>query len=278
MLIGMVYKTTHMFKTLELTRNDIIEKINDHSVHYPPDSLYPNSLPLILRHNVDESELSINENNELIKLATHVFNEAGNPSSPNHPWNNNTYSIVCPQTPTTDKLAKIFYKHLIQTFSNIDKIPQEKLNSKKPLIHTKNMEVFSVYLSDKNNYKSQWHNHQTTSTIAMVYYPSISKGASITFKNAWNGKMKVKIKERTMMIFPSWMTHKPNKPTGDGIRICYNSNYLSFNRPCLSIKKLNNKMLSFKPNEFTDKEIDYIKRRIANVNTHRSYNPNWTVW
>ena len=81
-----------------------------------------------------------------------------------------------------------------------------------------------------------------------------------------------------MMIFPSWMTHKPNKPTGDGIRICYNSNYLSFNRPCLSIKKLNNKMLSFKPNEFTDKEIDYIKRRIANVNTHRSYNPNWTVW
>jgi len=237
----------------------------------------PNELiPYILGHEVTNDEITEEDNDHLINLALETFDYNGGNldiKDPNHPWYGSKQSFQTPQTPVTDKLSKVFYKHMTETFSNLELIDERLLSSSRPLTNCNNIEVTDIYLSSKEISfpKNTWHNHLPNSTITMVYYPIVPDTTGTLsvmnamrweeFKSYDNLETEIKVYTRLMLVFPSWLMHRPNPPLkSNDPRICYNKSYMSLKRPVISYDLLP---------LYSNSEIGMF---------YNTYNPDWMVW
>lgn len=234
----------------------------------------------VLKHKITKNELSERDNNELINLARKTFfigTDQERPElNPNHPWNSGNYSILTPITPQTDKLTRIFYKHLIETFDNLDIIHPRRLTSKKPIQHECSMmDSTFVYLSKKDMAVSFWHSHSMSGAINMVYYPSVpDETATLSIVNHYTSLasleekvIEIKVQTGDMIIMPAWFEHKPNPPDkSNELRIVFNKTYMSLKRPVIHIDKCD---LSIIGDPDTDFDESF---------TRDSYNQDWIPW
>jgi len=235
----------------------------------------------VLKHKITKNELSERDNNELINLARETYfigtDEERPELNPHHPWNQGLYGVVTPITPQTDKLTRIFYKHLTETFDNLDLIHPRRLTSKKPIQHECcNMDSTYVYLSKKDMAISLWHNHSMNGTINMVYYASVpDETATLNIVNHldWTKTsleekvIEIKVQTGDMIIMPAWFDHKPNPPDkSNELRIVFNKTYMSLKRPVIHIDKCD---LSIIGDPDTDFDESF---------TRDSYNQDWIPW
>ena len=89
----------------------------------------------------------------------------------------------------------------------------------------KNINTCWVYRSNKNDFKSVWHNHINTSTISAVYYYQIDNDG-IIFKS--NGKTHSYLPEQEeLIIFPNYLIHKPEVTTSTNLRYSVNMEILT---------------------------------------------------
>jgi len=97
---------------------------------------------------------------------------------------------------------------------------------KKKFVFTKSdrsIETCWSYLSDKNYFKEEWHNHLRTSTINAVYYLNIPNNDNVTIDFELNGNfLRHKVDNYDLLIFPDYLNHKPNRCYKDGYRISIN--------------------------------------------------------
>ena len=92
-------------------------------------------------------------------------------------------------------------------------------------ITEENSNVCWVYRSNKNDFKSVWHNHINTSTISAVYYYQIDNNG-IIFKS--NGKTHSYLPEQEeLIIFPNYLIHKPEVTTSTNLRYSVNMEILT---------------------------------------------------
>lgn len=92
-------------------------------------------------------------------------------------------------------------------------------------------ELCWVYVGDKYNYKEIWHHHQRTSTVSSVYYLNIPDDkVSIDFKMNQIAYTYYP-KNYDLLIFPSYLEHKPNRCYKDGYRISINMELLCNEHP-----------------------------------------------
>lgn len=77
------------------------------------------------------------------------------------------------------------------------------------------------YKSFGNDYYPIYHNHYKTSTINSVYYYQISKGDSISFLQN-NEEFTYFPSKEELLIFPSHLLHRPNKPVKNNYRYSIN--------------------------------------------------------
>lgn len=86
----------------------------------------------------------------------------------------------------------------------------------------------NCYLSDKNNFAEEWHNHIPTSTVTVVYYFNIPNNkTSIDFlcekcQNLYTYKPMTD----ELLILPNYLYHKPKRCYDDGYRISINIDIL----------------------------------------------------
>ena len=239
----------------------------------------------VLKHKITKNELSERDNNELINLARKTYfigTDQERPElNPNHPWNLGHYGMITPITPQTDKLTRIFYKHLTETFDNLDLIHPRRLTSKKPIQNECSMmDSTYVYLSKKDMAVSFWHNHAMTGAINMVYYASVpDETATLSIVNHldWNKTsleekvIEIKVQTGDMIIMPAWFDHKPNPPDkSNELRIVFNKTYMSLNRPVIHIDKCDLSIIG-------DPDI-YSDFSPQEALTHDSYNLDWIPW
>jgi len=78
------------------------------------------------------------------------------------------------------------------------------------------------YRSELNNNASYYHNHIKSSVINGVYYYQINSGDSISFLGKDLSEIKYYPKIGELLIFPSYVYHKPNKTEKNKIRYSFN--------------------------------------------------------
>jgi hypothetical protein len=101
-------------------------------------------------------------------------------------------------------------------------------------ITEKNTNNCWVYRSNRNNFKSVWHNHSRTSTINAVYYYQIDNNG-IVFKS--DSKTRSYLPEQEeLIIFPNYLTHKPEVTTSTNWRYSINMEILT-EEPFKRLKK-----------------------------------------
>lgn len=97
-------------------------------------------------------------------------------------------------------------------------MPDEK--DMPPSYYMEGTAAIFVYVSKRDYYASQFHNHKNCAVNA-VYYPQINKGDSISF---WkNSKEHIYYPEQNeLIIMPPNLLHKPNRPVSNNFRIALN--------------------------------------------------------
>ena len=94
-------------------------------------------------------------------------------------------------------------------------------------ISEKSWQTCNSYMSDKDNYAEQWHNHIETGVLSAIYYFNIPCKTSINFLCERNEKLFTHSPSNDeLLIFPSHLYHKPNRCFGDGYRISINLDVL----------------------------------------------------
>jgi hypothetical protein len=78
------------------------------------------------------------------------------------------------------------------------------------------------YNSSLTDYVSIYHDHTKTCTINSVYYYQVSKGDSITFLMEDGNEFTYFPIQGELLIFPSTLIHKPNKPSTNKKRYSLN--------------------------------------------------------
>ena len=91
-------------------------------------------------------------------------------------------------------------------------------------IINKDLDVWA-YVSNKDYYNSEIHNHATTATINGVYYLNVpnAKGGELEFYDEHKNKLtSVKPKTNDLLIFDGTLNHKPLPCNSDEYRIALN--------------------------------------------------------
>ena len=92
-------------------------------------------------------------------------------------------------------------------------------------ITSKNKPTCWCYRSNKNDFKSGWHNHLATSTINGVYYYQV-EGDGINFER--HGQtFYYEPQQGELLIFPNDLNHKPEKATSENWRYSINMEILT---------------------------------------------------
>jgi hypothetical protein len=82
--------------------------------------------------------------------------------------------------------------------------------------------VIWCYRSYGNNYSSDFHDHVRSSTVNAVYYHQINDGDGINFLTTNNEVFTYHVNKDELLIFPDYVKHAPNKPSGNKIRYSLN--------------------------------------------------------
>jgi len=207
----------------------------------------------ILKYEVKKSDFTDEDNENITKQAIDVYKKNFWDDKNNTLWKNHVYSILMNQTPETDKLAKLFYKLIKNTFHNIDEIDDELINTDKPLKNVRYIDHPYSFVCSKDKRvlpKAPWHSHITQWTINGVYYSTMPEEESTLCVQDPEASpldvVEVKLKKRMFLVFPSWVQHKPRQPKkSNEPRVCINYGYLSFKRPVLPGKYFED---SYNPN------------------------------
>ena len=77
------------------------------------------------------------------------------------------------------------------------------------------------YRSTEDEWASEYHHHKATATINAVWYYQVNPEDSISFF-VKEEEHKIFPKQNTLLVFPNFLLHKPNKPTGPLTRYSVN--------------------------------------------------------
>ena len=167
--------------------------------------------PYMFYHMVTEDEISEEENNEMIKMAVEKYSkekwiideEMKCPVGTMNSHEAQSYSVLLDKNSHTKILAELFYSLIDKTFDNVD------VNAERE----RKVDRHWAYVSTKEKYWSEWHDHGSHTAINMVYYPTVpDKTATLWTLNTHGTIQEIELEDRLMLVFPGWMLHKPNPP------------------------------------------------------------------
>ena len=153
-------------------------------------------------------------------------------------------SYLMPRMSETAKLANLFYGLIDDTFENLElDNPMHRLQPLQKAVRDR----YWAFITTKNANWSEWHSHVTHGTINCIYYPQLFDSSAIISIVDIDGEVReVNIKDRSMLIIPGWMLHKPHELTiEDGYRISVNFHYWSLRRPIVNIENYTDSTYSF---------------------------------
>ena len=93
-----------------------------------------------------------------------------------------------------------------------------------------------IYVQNNIHYKSEWHNHDRTSTINAVFYidpPKDGGELCISYPPVLGNVVMVKPEVNKIYIFPYWLYHKPMPQKDSHWRISVNLEYHCSPRPII---------------------------------------------
>ena len=118
----------------------------------------------------------------------------------------------------------LFFVKLVSKFQNTC----ERIFKPYDVDHLRYRNVIYCYRSTENHYCSDFHDHLRTTTINGVYYYDINDGDSISFLTPDNTIFTYSMEKYELLIFPDYVVHRPEKPSGSKVRYSLNMELPTF--------------------------------------------------